>query len=105
LFSNTVIPNRGAWLEYETDSNDVLSVRIDRTRKLPLTVLVRALGYGTDLEITSFLARMKEYLRQYRKTVPRQKRKDFLRYTKGSDRESRRRLKVQKHFSRTVFRP
>ena len=52
LFSNTVIPNRGAWLEYETDSNDVLSVRIDRTRKLPLTVLVRALGYGTDLEIT-----------------------------------------------------
>ena len=48
LFSNTVIPNRGAWLEYETDSNDILSVRIDRTRKLPLTVLVRALGYGTD---------------------------------------------------------
>jgi len=52
LFSNTVIPNRGAWLEYETDSNDVISVRIDRTRKLPITVLVRALGYGTDLEIT-----------------------------------------------------
>jgi len=55
LFSTTVIPNRGAWLEYETDSNDVLSVRIDRTRKLPITVLIRALGYGTDLEITELL--------------------------------------------------
>lgn len=51
LHSATVIPNRGAWLEYETDSNDVLSVRIDRTRKLPVTVLIRALGYGTDAEI------------------------------------------------------
>lgn len=55
LFSNTVIPNRGAWLEYESDSNDVLSVRIDRTRKLPLTVIVRALGYGTDMEIINLL--------------------------------------------------
>ncbi|MDQ2086687.1 DNA-directed RNA polymerase subunit beta [Herbivorax sp. ANBcel31] len=55
LYSNTVIPNRGAWLEYEMDSNDVISVRIDRTRKLPVTVLVRALGYGTDLEITELL--------------------------------------------------
>lgn len=51
LHSATVIPNRGAWLEYETDSNDILSVRIDRTRKLPVTVLIRALGYGTDAEI------------------------------------------------------
>jgi len=55
LFSTTVIPNRGAWLEYETDSNDVMSVRIDRTRKLPITVLIRALGYGTDLAITELL--------------------------------------------------
>jgi len=55
LFSTTVIPNRGAWLEYETDSNDILSVRIDRTRKLPITVLLRALGYGTDLDITELL--------------------------------------------------
>jgi DNA-directed RNA polymerase subunit beta len=55
LFSTTVIPNRGAWLEYETDSNDILSVRIDRTRKLPITVLLRALGYGTDIEITQLL--------------------------------------------------
>jgi len=55
LFSATVIPNRGAWLEYETDSNDVMWVRIDRTRKLPITVLLRALGYGTDLQITELL--------------------------------------------------
>jgi DNA-directed RNA polymerase subunit beta len=55
LYSATVIPNRGAWLEYETDSNDVMHVRIDRTRKLPLTVLVRAMGFGTDLSITELL--------------------------------------------------
>ncbi len=51
LISSTVIPNRGAWLEYETDSNDVFYVRIDRTRKVPITVLIRALGVGTDEEI------------------------------------------------------
>lgn len=51
LYSTTVIPNRGAWLEYETDSNDILSVRIDRTRKLPMTVLVKALGFANDHEI------------------------------------------------------
>ncbi len=51
LYSSTVIPNRGAWLEYETDSNDVFFVRVDRTRKVPVTVLVRALGVGTNAEI------------------------------------------------------
>ncbi len=51
LFSATVIPNRGAWLEYETDSNDVFYVRVDRTRKVPITVLIRALGVGTNEEI------------------------------------------------------
>ncbi len=51
LYSCTVIPNRGAWLEYETDSNDIFYVRVDRTRKVPVTVLVRALGYGTNAEI------------------------------------------------------
>ena len=55
LFSSQVIPNRGAWLEYETDSNDCLWVRIDRARKLPITVFLRALGYSTDNEITSLL--------------------------------------------------
>ena len=51
LFSSTVIPNRGAWLEYETDSNDIFYVRVDRTRKIPVTVLIRSLGVGTDAEI------------------------------------------------------
>ena len=51
LYSCTVIPNRGAWLEYETDSNDVFSVRVDRTRKVPVTVLLRSLGVGTNQEI------------------------------------------------------
>ena len=51
LFSSTVIPNRGAWLEYETDSNDIFYVRVDRTRKVPITVLIRALGIGTNEEI------------------------------------------------------
>ncbi len=54
LYSATVIPNRGAWLEYETDSNDVIYVRIDKTRKLPITVLSRALGLGTDNEVLEF---------------------------------------------------
>ena len=55
LISSTVIPNRGAWLEYETDSTDVISVRVDRTRKQPVTVLLRALGIGTDAEIIELL--------------------------------------------------
>jgi len=52
LYSSTVIPNRGAWLEYETDSNDVFYVRVDRNRKVPITVLIRALGVGTNQQIT-----------------------------------------------------
>ncbi len=55
LFSATVIPNRGAWLEYETDSKEIVSVRIDRTRKQPITILLRALGYGSDVEIKELL--------------------------------------------------
>ena len=51
LYSSTVIPNRGAWLEYETDSNDIFYVRVDRTRKVPITVLIRALGVGSNAEI------------------------------------------------------
>lgn len=54
LFSSTVIPNRGAWLEYETDSNDIIYVRIDKTRKLPISVLVRSLGLGSDIEIVDY---------------------------------------------------
>ena len=55
LYSSQIIPNRGAWLEYETDSNDVLWVRIDRARKLPITIILRALGYGTDAEIMDLM--------------------------------------------------
>ena len=55
LFSSTLIPNRGAWLEYETDSNGVVSVRIDRTRKQPITILLRALGYSKDQQIIDLL--------------------------------------------------
>ncbi|MCI2256761.1 DNA-directed RNA polymerase subunit beta [Domibacillus indicus] len=61
-FTATVIPNRGAWLEYETDAKDIVYVRIDRTRKLPITVLLRALGFGTDQEIIDLLGD-NEYLR------------------------------------------
>ena len=55
LFSATIIPNRGAWLEYETDYKEIVSVRIDRTRKQPITVLLRALGYGTDAQVRELL--------------------------------------------------
>ena len=58
----TVIPNRGAWLEFETDAKDVVYVRIDRTRKLPITVLLRALGFGSDQEIIDLIGD-NEYLR------------------------------------------
>ncbi len=61
-YSATVIPNRGAWLEYETDAKDVVYVRIDRTRKLPITVLLRALGFGSDQEIIDLIGD-NEYLR------------------------------------------
>ena len=54
LFASTVIPNRGAWLEYETDSNDVIYVRIDKTRKLPISILARAMGYGSDQELLEY---------------------------------------------------
>ncbi len=54
LYSSTIIPNRGAWLEYETDSNNIIYVRIDKTRKLPITVLARAMGYGSDLQLIQF---------------------------------------------------
>lgn len=57
LFSSTVIPNRGAWLEYENDANDILYVRIDKNRKIPITVLIRALGLGTDDEIIEYFGR------------------------------------------------
>ncbi len=69
LYSCTVIPNRGAWLEYETDSNDVFYVRVDRTRKVPVTVLVRALGYGTNAEIIDMFGEEPKILASFGKDV------------------------------------
>ena len=67
LFSSTVIPNRGAWLEYETDSNDVFYVRVDRTRKVPITVLIRALGIGTNPEIIELFGEEPKILASFEK--------------------------------------
>ena len=67
LYSCTVIPNRGAWLEYETDSNDVFYVRVDRTRKVPITVLIRALGIGTNAEILELFGEEPKILASFTK--------------------------------------
>ena len=67
LYSSTVIPNRGAWLEYETDSNDVFYVRVDRTRKVPITVLIRALGVGTNAEIVEMFGEEPKILASFGK--------------------------------------
>ena len=67
LYSCTVIPNRGAWLEYETDSNDVFSVRVDRTRKVPITVLLRALGVGTNQQIIDMFGEEPKILASFQK--------------------------------------
>ncbi len=69
LFSCTVIPNRGAWLEYETDSNDVFYVRVDRTRKVPITVLIRALGIGTNAEILELFGEEPKIVASFGKDV------------------------------------
>ena len=69
LYSSTVIPNRGAWLEYETDSNDVFWVRVDRTRKVPITVLIRALGIGTNAEILEMFGEEPKILASFGKDV------------------------------------
>ncbi len=69
LYSCTVIPNRGAWLEYETDSNDVFWVRVDRTRKVPITVLIRALGIGTNPEIIELFGEEPKILASFGKDV------------------------------------
>ena len=69
LYSSTVIPNRGAWLEYETDSNDVFYVRVDRTRKVPITVLIRALGIGTNAEIIDLFGEEPKILASFGKDV------------------------------------
>jgi DNA-directed RNA polymerase subunit beta len=67
LFSGTIIPNRGAWLEMEMDSNEVLYVRVDRTRKVPITVLLRALGYGTNAQLSELMGEDEKILRTFEK--------------------------------------
>ncbi|WP_326908361.1 DNA-directed RNA polymerase subunit beta [Sedimentibacter sp. MB31-C6] len=67
LYSATVIPNRGAWLEYETDSNDIVYVRVDRTRKLPITVLVRAMGLSTNSQIIENIGETEQLLKSFEK--------------------------------------
>ena len=67
LYASTVIPNRGAWLEYETDSNDIFNVRVDRTRKVPITVLIRALGIGTNAEIIDLFGEEPKILASFEK--------------------------------------
>ena len=69
LLSSTVIPNRGAWLEYETDSNDVFYVRVDRTRKVPVSVLIRAMGVGSDAEIIELFGEEPKILATLEKDV------------------------------------
>jgi DNA-directed RNA polymerase subunit beta len=69
LYSATVIPNRGAWLEYETDSNDIFYVRVDRTRKVPITVLIRALGIGTNQEIIDLFGEEPKIIASFGKDV------------------------------------
>ena len=74
LFSSTVIPNRGAWLEYENDANDVFYVRIDKNRKIPITVFIRALGLGTDGELLDYFGndqRIKATIERIRAKPPR----------------------------------
>ena len=78
LFASTVIPYRGAWLEYENDINDVLSVRIDRTRKIPITVLIRALGIETDAEILDLFGETEAMLNTLEKSASIQTTDDAL---------------------------
>ena len=78
LYTCTVIPNRGAWLEYETDSNDIFYVRVDRTRKVPVTVLIRALGYGTNAEIMAATIDNTRKLKSFRRITSRPDKEDTL---------------------------
>ena len=78
LLSSTVIPNRGAWLEYETDSNDVFNVRVDRTRKVPVTVLIRALGVSTDAEIIELFGEEPKILATIEKDVSKSREEGLI---------------------------
>ena len=78
LYSSTVIPNRGTWLEYETDSNDIVSVRIDRTRKLPVTVLLRAMSLSSDQEIINVMGESEQLLKTLEKDTTKNEEEALL---------------------------
>ena len=100
LFSSTVIPNRGAWLEYETDSNDVFYVRVDRTRKVPITVLIRALGVGSNAEIIDLFGEEPKILASFTKDTSTNYQEGLLElYTRKFVRVSRLQLRVRRALS------
>ncbi|MCL2415883.1 MAG: DNA-directed RNA polymerase subunit beta, partial [Defluviitaleaceae bacterium] len=78
LISATVIPNRGAWLEYETDSNDIFSIRVDRTRKIPVTVFIRAMGISTDAEILELFGEEPKILATIEKDISKTKEEGLI---------------------------
>lgn len=78
LFSSTLIPNRGAWLEFETDAQGVVNVRIDRTRKIPITILLRAIGVESNLEITNLMGETEELLKVFEKDQTSNKQEALL---------------------------
>ena len=96
LYSCTVIPNRGAWLEYETDSNDVFNVRVDRTRKVPVTVLIRSLGVGTNQEIIDMFGENQRFLLVSPRIPPITIRMVFWNYIRKSVRANRWQWTVQR---------
>lgn len=100
LFSTTIIPNRGAWLEYETDSNEIISVRVDRTRKQPVTTLLRALGFGTNQEIIDIFGEDPRLLKTLEKDTASNYEEGLKEiYKKLRHGLNRRQWKVRKHCS------
>lgn len=93
LFTNTVIPNRGAWLEYETDANDLFYVRIDKNRKIYITTFLRALGLGTDSEIVDFFGEDEKILATIDKDTTKNTEEALLEVYKNFVRVSRQPLK------------
>ena len=106
LFSSTVIPNRGAWLEYETDSSDVFYVRIDKNRKIPVTVLARALGLGADAQILDFFGEDERILATLEKDTTKNKEEALLEiYRKLRPGEPATVENSQQHLDNLLFDP
>lgn len=97
LFTNTVIPNRGAWLEYETDANDLFYVRIDKNRKIYITTFLRSLGLGTDSEIVDFFGEDDKILATIDKDTTKNQEEALLEVYKSFVRVNRLHLKLHRH--------